>query len=135
MHSFVGRQPIFDQYKKVSGYELLYRAGLDNVFPQIDGDAATTAVINSSFFDMGIQTLAGRNRAFINFSKSIKMPKSRSKPFPLGARWRQVMPIVAGSSAPKSTLKTSRVFLFMPYIQRTRTSMKQRIKVLPLLPC
>ncbi|MHC4942315.1 MAG: EAL and HDOD domain-containing protein [Planctomycetota bacterium] len=71
MHTFVGRQPIFDQRLNIYGYELLFRAGLENVFPNIDGNVATSTVIANSFFDMGLDRLTGGRRVFINFTKNL----------------------------------------------------------------
>ncbi|HBT89810.1 MAG TPA: signal transduction protein, partial [Desulfobacter sp.] len=44
MDIFVARQPVFTSDKKIFGYELLFRLGLDNVFPNIDGSVATSGV-------------------------------------------------------------------------------------------
>ena len=46
MEVFVARQPIFNAKEDIISYELLYRNNNENVFPNIDGDQATTDVIN-----------------------------------------------------------------------------------------
>ena len=45
MYFYAARQPILDRNKELVGYELLFRDGVDNVFPDIDGDEATTRLI------------------------------------------------------------------------------------------
>ena len=50
MYFYAARQPILDRDKKLIGYELLFRDGVDNVFPDIDGDEATTRLIEGSQF-------------------------------------------------------------------------------------
>ena len=41
MYFYAARQPILDKKKQVFAYELLFRDGVDNVFPDIDEDEAT----------------------------------------------------------------------------------------------
>jgi len=69
--TFVGRQAIFDETLKIYAYELLFRSGLDNVFMDIDGDAATSSVINDSFFNLGLNSLTGDKRVSINFTRNL----------------------------------------------------------------
>ncbi|MBU2892074.1 HDOD domain-containing protein [Colwellia sp. D2M02] len=68
MHFYAARQPILDKHKKLFAYELLFRDSLDNVFPDIDGDEATSKMIEASQFTMGISELTGNKPAFINFT-------------------------------------------------------------------
>jgi EAL and modified HD-GYP domain-containing signal transduction protein len=65
LERFIARQPIFDQRLKVFGYELLFRAGPENVF-QPRKEASTSVIADSvALFDL--QTLTGPNaKAFIN---------------------------------------------------------------------
>ncbi len=69
MDIFVARQPIFDQYQKVIGYEILHRSGPDNHFIKTSeyGVDETEEVIMNSFLVIGLQTLTRGKRAFINF--------------------------------------------------------------------
>lgn len=71
MHTLVARQPIFKAKGSVYAYELLFRSGAENVFPDVDGDQATSAVISDSFFSIGIDALTGGKKAFINFTREI----------------------------------------------------------------
>ncbi len=68
MDVFVARQPIFDREKNLYAYELLFRTGITNCFPDIDGDTATTSLLSSSFFTVGIDKIASGKIAFINFT-------------------------------------------------------------------
>lgn len=69
MDVFVARQPIFDRYRQLYGYELLFRSGLTNAFQATDADRATVKVIADSFLRFGIQKMTGGKRAFINFTR------------------------------------------------------------------
>lgn len=71
MDVFVARQPIFDRDKKIYAYELLFRTGMVNGFPDIDGETATTSLLSSSFFTVGIDRVAAGKIAFINFTEDL----------------------------------------------------------------
>ncbi len=73
MDTFIARQPIFDREKHLFAYELLFRDGLSNYFPEIDGDTATSKVLSSSFLAIGIDSITGGKRAFINFTQNLLM--------------------------------------------------------------
>jgi len=69
MYFYAARQPILDKNKKLFAYELLFRDSLDNVFPDVDGDEATSKMIEASQFNMGISEFTGSKPAFINFTQ------------------------------------------------------------------
>lgn len=71
MEVYVARQPIFKRNKKIYGYELLFRGGMANYFPDIDGDTATSRVLSNSFFTIGIENILGTRPAFINFTQGL----------------------------------------------------------------
>ena len=75
MKVYVARQPIFKKNKKLYGYELLFRGGMSNVFPDIDGDTATSKLLSNSFFNIGIDQLTGGKVAFINFTQELLIRK------------------------------------------------------------
>ena len=78
MDIYVARQPIFNQEKKIFGYELLFRDSMENVFSGIDGNTATSKVLSNSFLNIGIDKLIGKGVAFINFTKELlvsQLPK------------------------------------------------------------
>ncbi len=68
MDVFVARQPIFNKHQKIYAYELLFRNGLVNAFPGVDGAEATSSLLSSSFFTIGIEQIASGHKAFINFT-------------------------------------------------------------------
>ena len=65
MRVYVARQPIFDARQRVQGYELLFRSGLENVFPNVSGDEASISVLDAAFMSIGIERLTGGKRAFL----------------------------------------------------------------------
>ena len=71
MDVFVARQPIFNQRRKIFAYELLFRTGMANAFPGVDGDVATSSLLSSSFFTVGIEQIASGRKAFINFTEDM----------------------------------------------------------------
>ncbi len=71
MDVFVARQPIFTRKKKLFGYELLFRSGMNNAFPDLDGDIATSNLLSSSFFSVGIDKIAGGRKSFVNFTEPL----------------------------------------------------------------
>lgn len=69
MYFFVARQPILDKDKKLVAYELLFRDGVENVFPiKTSLDLATSRVIDSSYFNGWISDFLGDKPGFINFT-------------------------------------------------------------------
>lgn len=72
---YVARQPIFNKNKKIYAYELLFRDGMSDAFPGIDGDTATSKILSSSFFAFGIDCIAGKKKAFINFTQELLVKK------------------------------------------------------------
>jgi len=71
MNIFVARQPIFDSERKIFGYELLFRTGMSNAFPKIDGETATSSLLSSSFFTIGIEKISNGKQVFINFTEEL----------------------------------------------------------------
>lgn len=68
MYFYAARQPILDREKNLYAYELLFRDGLENAFPNIDGDEATSRMIAGSQFNFGLDDFLGDRRGFINFT-------------------------------------------------------------------
>jgi EAL and modified HD-GYP domain-containing signal transduction protein len=68
MYFYAARQPILDKEKKLFGYELLFRDSIDNVFPNVDGDEATTKMVEASKFNLGVGEFTANKPAFINFT-------------------------------------------------------------------
>jgi len=66
-HALIARQPIFDEYMQVYGYELLYRSTVEAesaVLP--GGDQATSSVLIDLFTNMDADHLLGGRLAFVN---------------------------------------------------------------------
>lgn len=68
MDIYVARQPIFDRYLNIYGYELLYRRSMNNFYEGIDDNQSTAELINNAFLTMHTDELTDGTRAFINFS-------------------------------------------------------------------
>lgn len=71
MDAFVARQPIFNSKKKLFAYELLFRDSLSNYMPDVSGDVATSKLLSSSYYTIGIDKITGGNLAFINFTERL----------------------------------------------------------------
>ena len=71
MDVFVARQPIFNRQQEVYAYELLYRAGANKFYSELNGDRASSEVITNSFLLIGLETLTRGKKAFINFTKNL----------------------------------------------------------------
>ena len=65
---YLARQPIFDRRNAVFGYELLFRSGMENFFQPKAGGQATEYVVDN-YFLLGIGSLTGGCKAFINFTR------------------------------------------------------------------
>lgn len=73
MFAYVARQPIFDVNREVYAYELLFRIGEDNWFPDIPPDEATSKILTSTHLSLGIEEITGDKKAFINFHRDTLM--------------------------------------------------------------
>jgi len=67
--TYVGRQSIFDADDAVFAYELLYRNSEQNRADFTDDSHATAALLNNVFTSIGLDTLVGNKRAFINMPR------------------------------------------------------------------
>lgn len=71
---FLGRQPILDRQQRVLAYELLFRqSATASDACVVDDDRATAEVIKHAFSDLGIRTVVGRSRAFVNLGAETLM--------------------------------------------------------------
>jgi EAL and modified HD-GYP domain-containing signal transduction protein len=71
MDAYVARQPIFDRKKKIFAYELLFRNSLDNFMPRVDADMASSQILSSVYYTIGIDRITSGKRAFINFTQNL----------------------------------------------------------------
>ena len=76
MDVFVARQPIFNINQDVVAYELLHRKNDVNSFsPGMDGDKATSDVLINGLMLIGLDTLIGEKKAFINFTERLLLER------------------------------------------------------------
>ncbi|HEY5524725.1 MAG TPA: HDOD domain-containing protein [Clostridium sp.] len=71
METFIARQPIFDEYYKVFGFELFFRESNTNIYNYHDGDEATLEVLRNSYLNFGMNKIIGDKIAFINFTANL----------------------------------------------------------------
>lgn len=69
MYYYVARQPIFDIETNVVAYELLYRDGENNAFPDICSNEATSKLLTQSHLISGLESIVQNKIAFVNFSE------------------------------------------------------------------
>lgn len=74
MYLYAARQPILDRDKNLFAYELLFRDSLDNVFPEVDANEATSKLIENQL-NVGIDDFTGNKPAFINFTLETLLKK------------------------------------------------------------
>ena len=67
MFAYVARQAIYDSERRVFAYELLFRDGVKNCFPDISPDEATSNMIATSHLSVGVESITFNKPAFINF--------------------------------------------------------------------
>ncbi|QOL24761.1 HDOD domain-containing protein [Thalassotalea sp. LPB0316] len=69
MQLYLARQAILGRKQNLVAYELLFRDGPENSFPNIDPHVATSKLINRTHFNKGLSHISGGKRALINFSE------------------------------------------------------------------
>lgn len=69
---FVGRQPIVDIKRNLNSFELLYRDGQTNAFPDVNPEIATIQVIVNTYLSPGFEQIA-TEKTFINFTEKLLM--------------------------------------------------------------
>ncbi|MGF1761602.1 EAL domain-containing protein [Photobacterium sagamiensis] len=67
MHSYHARQPILNKEKVTVGYELLFRDGPDNCFPDIGDEQATNRLLIDNFITSGSLQITAGKWIFVNF--------------------------------------------------------------------
>jgi c-di-GMP-related signal transduction protein len=67
LFSYVARQPILDINLNVIAYELLFRDGKSNSFPNIDPNQATSNILSNNHLTLGVENITGDLPAYINF--------------------------------------------------------------------
>jgi EAL and modified HD-GYP domain-containing signal transduction protein len=67
LYSYVARQPILDIAQNIVAYELLFRDGKSNSFPDIDPNQATSNILTNNHLTLGLEQVTGNLTAYINF--------------------------------------------------------------------
>ncbi|MDO6708516.1 EAL and HDOD domain-containing protein [Photobacterium sp. 1_MG-2023] len=67
MYAYVARQPILNRQQRTVGYELLFRDGERNAFPQIEANTATSRLLVENYMAVGDDLATASQRTFINF--------------------------------------------------------------------
>ncbi|WP_019028170.1 EAL and HDOD domain-containing protein [Colwellia piezophila] len=71
MHNtYIARQAIFNAKLETIGYELFFRDSIENKFPEVDQDIASSKLIIQNHIQGDIHTLCMGKLAFINFTES-----------------------------------------------------------------
>jgi len=80
----IGRQQIFDQKLQIFGYEILFRGNDFDLNHKDEATQATNQVITDTILEIGLNTLVGQHKAFINFTTQnilkktpLHLPKDR----------------------------------------------------------
>ncbi|MDO6841514.1 EAL domain-containing protein [Paraglaciecola chathamensis] len=69
MFAFIARQPILDRKRDVFAYELLFRDGKNNCFPDTTRDERTEKLIAKHYLTLGLDDISCNKKSFINFQK------------------------------------------------------------------
>lgn len=67
MFAYIARQAILSRDKELYAYELLFRDGEENCFPDIPPDEATSKILTDSHLDLGLEDISAGKPVFINF--------------------------------------------------------------------
>jgi EAL and modified HD-GYP domain-containing signal transduction protein len=67
MFTFIARQPILDRYKEVFAYELFFRDGKNNCYPNVERDAVTSKLIAKNYQTLNLDDISCSKKSFINF--------------------------------------------------------------------
>lgn len=73
---FLARQPILDGERKLFAYELLFRSGATGGAIISDSTQATARVLVNALNSMGVKSLVGNNKAFINCDRRMLLERS-----------------------------------------------------------
>lgn len=75
MDIYIARQPIFTKNKDIYAYALYFRGSMENCFPGINGDNATSRLLSNTFFNIGVEHITNGKKAFINFTRELLIRK------------------------------------------------------------
>lgn len=67
MDEFVARQPIFNRFRRLFAYRLLFGADASTVFADVDADLAASGLLSSCLFNVGIERITNGRKALVQF--------------------------------------------------------------------
>ncbi|MGA2549982.1 MAG: EAL domain-containing protein [Burkholderiaceae bacterium] len=70
---YLARQPIMDREEQLQGYELLFRSGAGAYDPSCEATEATATVVSNAFYGMGVGSVLGSVKGFINVDEHFLM--------------------------------------------------------------
>ena len=70
-NSYIARQAILNGKSETIGYELLFRDSVDNKFPEMEMDIASSKLIIQNHIHGDIQSISMGKLAFINFTEGL----------------------------------------------------------------
>ena len=73
MFAFIARQPILNRDKEVFAYELSFRDGKNNCYPNVERDEATTKLIAKNYQTLGLDDISCSKKSLINFQSETLM--------------------------------------------------------------
>ncbi|WP_169449761.1 EAL and HDOD domain-containing protein [Lacticigenium naphthae] len=73
---YIARQPIFNKTKKIYGYELLFRSSSTTSTYDCISPQASTATVLGGLFELGIENIVGKQKAFVNFDYDFLLSKT-----------------------------------------------------------
>ena len=68
MFAFIARQPILDREKEVFAYELLFRDGKKNCYPNIVRDEETNRLITNNYLTLGLDDISCNKKHLLTFN-------------------------------------------------------------------
>ena len=68
---YIARQAILSKNRRTEAYELLFRSGFHNAFPNVDGNKASLSVLRTGFLDLGLERVTGGRRAYVNCTREM----------------------------------------------------------------
>lgn len=73
MFAFIARQPILDRDKEIFAYELFFRDGKKNCYPDVERDEATTKLIAKNYQTLNLDDISCSKKSFISFQSETLM--------------------------------------------------------------
>jgi EAL and modified HD-GYP domain-containing signal transduction protein len=97
--TYIARQAIFDRHSHAVAYELFFRDSVDNHFPEIDPDVATSKMIIQNHIHGDIAAISLGKPAYINFTEKTLINK-----YPLMFTNESIVIELVGHTKPTSKL-------------------------------